>query len=104
MPPEFILNHLIVRVVCYVSNIARTKATVKSSVSWDNTSCSQPSANQVLLASSFMLASCFAYSSTQKMEATCSSETSLDYQRNTRNYILEDITFYNHQKNPTDSN
>jgi hypothetical protein len=34
-----------------------------------------------LLAACFMLASCLAYSSILKMEATCSSETSVDFQR-----------------------
>jgi hypothetical protein len=33
---------------------------------------------------------CLAYSSTQKTEATCSSETSVDFQRTTRCYIQED--------------
>jgi hypothetical protein len=36
------------------------------------------------------------YSSTLKMEATCSSETSVDYQRTTRSYIPEDRTLYLH--------
>jgi hypothetical protein len=36
------------------------------------------------------LDSYLAYSSTVKMEATCSSETSVDFQRTTRRYILED--------------
>jgi hypothetical protein len=31
------------------------------------------------------------------MEATCSSETSVVYQRTTRRYIPEDITLYNHR-------
>jgi hypothetical protein len=30
------------------------------------------------------------------MEATCSSETSVDFQRTTRRYIPEDITPHNH--------
>jgi hypothetical protein len=41
-------------------------------------------------------ASCSAYSSTLKMEAMCSSETSADFQRTTRRYIPEDSTLYNH--------
>jgi hypothetical protein len=32
-----------------------------------------------------------------KMELRCSSETSVTFQRNTRNYIPEDKTFYNHR-------
>jgi hypothetical protein len=38
------------------------------------------------------LVSCLAYSSTLKMEATCPSETSVDFQRATRPYIAEEGT------------
>jgi hypothetical protein len=38
------------------------------------------------------LVSCSAYSSTLKMEAICSSETSVVFQRSTRLYIPEDST------------
>jgi hypothetical protein len=38
----------------------------------------------------FMLGSCLVYSSTLKMEATCSIETSVDFQRTARRYIPED--------------
>jgi hypothetical protein len=41
------------------------------------------------------LVSCLAYSSTLKMEATCSSETSIDFRRTTRRYIPEDGTLQN---------
>jgi hypothetical protein len=44
-----------------------------------------------------MLVSCSAYSSTLKREVTCSSETSVDFQRTTRRYIPEDIIFHNHR-------
>jgi hypothetical protein len=44
-----------------------------------------------LLPHSFTLVSYLAYSSTLKMEATCSSETSVDFQRTTHHYIPEDI-------------
>jgi hypothetical protein len=37
-----------------------------------------------------LLVSCSAYPSTLKMEAICSSETSVDFQRTTRRYIPED--------------
>jgi hypothetical protein len=40
----------------------------------------------------FMPVSCLAYSSSLKMEAICSSETSVDFQRTTRRYILQDST------------
>jgi hypothetical protein len=36
------------------------------------------------------------YSSTLKMEETCSSETSVDFQQTTQRYILEDKTLHNH--------
>jgi hypothetical protein len=35
-----------------------------------------------------------AYSSAMKMEATCSSETSVDFRRTTRRYIPEDRTVH----------
>jgi hypothetical protein len=44
----------------------------------------------------FTLVSCFAYYSTLKMDATCSSETSVDFQQTTRCYIPEDRTLHNH--------
>jgi hypothetical protein len=39
----------------------------------------------------FMLVSSLAYSSTLKLQVTCSSETSVDFQRATCRYIQEDI-------------
>jgi hypothetical protein len=47
--------------------------TMKKSVCWDVTRC-----NRALYAACFMMISCLAYSSTLKMEETCSSEIS-DY-------------------------
>jgi hypothetical protein len=44
----------------------------------------------------FTLVSCSAYSSTQKMEVTCSSETLVGFQRTARRYIPEDRTLHNH--------
>jgi hypothetical protein len=44
----------------------------------------------------FMLVSYFAYSSTPNIEATYSSETSVDIQRTTRPHIPEDRTLRNH--------
>jgi hypothetical protein len=41
--------------------------------------------------------SCSAYSSTLKMEAICSFETSVEFQRTTRRYIPEDSTLHNHR-------
>jgi hypothetical protein len=37
------------------------------------------------------------YSSTLRIEATCSPETSVDFQRTTRRYIPEDRTLHNHR-------
>jgi hypothetical protein len=45
----------------------------------------------------FTLVSCSAYSSPLKMEAICSSETSVEFKRTTRPYVPENITFYNHR-------
>jgi hypothetical protein len=49
-----------------------------------------------LFATCFMLVSCLAYSLTQKMEVTCSSETSVDFQQATWHYIPADRTLHNH--------
>jgi hypothetical protein len=46
------------------------------------------------VAACFMLVSYLAYFSTLKMEATCSSVTSVDFQEATRRCALEDIIFY----------
>jgi hypothetical protein len=45
----------------------------------------------------FMLVLCLAHSSTLKMEATCSSETSADFRRSTRHYIPEDSNIHDHR-------
>jgi hypothetical protein len=60
----------------------------KSTVFWNITLC---------LPSAFTLVSCSAYFSTLKMEALCSPETSVDFQRTTRRYIPEDSTLHNHR-------
>jgi hypothetical protein len=44
-----------------------------------------------------LLVSWSTYSSTLKMEVTCSSETSVDFQRTTPRYIPEDVTIHNHR-------
>jgi hypothetical protein len=44
--------------------------------------------------SAFILVSFLVYFSKMKMEATCSSETSVDFQRTTRRYIPEDRTLH----------
>jgi hypothetical protein len=53
-----------------------------------------------LIATSFALASCLPSSPTLKMEATCSSNVSVDFQRTTRRYISKERTFHNHRWEP----
>jgi hypothetical protein len=48
--------------------------------------------SRLCLPPAFTLVSCWAYSFTQKMEATYSFEMSTDFQRTTRRYIPEDRT------------
>jgi hypothetical protein len=53
--------------------------------------------SRLCLPPAFTLVSCSAYSSTLKMEAICSSETSVDIQQPTWRYIPEDSTLQNHR-------
>jgi hypothetical protein len=46
---------------------------------------------KALLVTRFMLIFCLGYSSTLKMEASCSSETSVNFQWTARHYIPGDI-------------
>jgi hypothetical protein len=55
----------------------------------------KPGWNRALTVTCFTLVSFLAYSWTMKMEATCYSETSVDFQRNTWRYIPEDRTIHN---------
>jgi hypothetical protein len=57
---------------------------------------SQPR-NQLCLPHDFTLFSCSFYSSALKMEAMCSSETSVGFQQTTRRYIPEDNILHNHR-------
>jgi hypothetical protein len=50
-----------------------------------------------LLAARFMLVSCLSYSSTLKMEMTCSSEMLIDFQQTTWLFIPEDTGLHNHR-------
>jgi hypothetical protein len=52
--------------------------------------------NVGFLPPAFTLASCLAYFSILKMEAICSSKTSVEFQRNTRRYIPGDRILHNH--------
>jgi hypothetical protein len=73
---------------------------IKSSVFWDIRPCSPLKVNRrsrgtchFHLHVKFLLG----FSSTLRMEATCSSETSVDSQRTTWRYIPEDRTLHNHR-------
>jgi hypothetical protein len=68
-----------------------TAVVIKSTIFWDITPCSPLKVNR----RAFTLVSCSAYSSILTMEAICSSETSVDFQRTTRRYIPEDSTLHN---------
>jgi hypothetical protein len=68
---------------------------MESYISWDIKPCSPLSVNRALLATFFTLVSCLAYSSTLKMEATYSSEMSVEFQRTIWRYIPEGKTLNN---------
>jgi hypothetical protein len=77
---------------------------MKSSIFWDITPCSPLKADRLFggiyrlhLQQAFTLVSYLAYSSTLKMEAICSSEISVGFQRTTRRYLPEDGTLHNHR-------
>jgi hypothetical protein len=69
-----------------------TPVVTKISVFWDIPPCSALKVNRLCLSYAFTLVSCWAYSSAIKIEVTCSSETSADFQRTTWRYIPEDRT------------
>jgi hypothetical protein len=48
------------------------------------------------LTPTFILVSCLAYHSTLKIEETCSSETSVDFQQTTRRHIPDDRPLHSH--------
>jgi hypothetical protein len=62
---------------------------MKSIIFWDVTPCS-------LLPPAYLLVLAEIISSTLKMEAICSSETSVATQQTTRRHIPEDDTLHNH--------
>jgi hypothetical protein len=65
-------------------------------VCWKSTDVSEERIDSVFrfLAVWFMLVSCLAYFSTSNMEATCSTETSVHFQRTTWPHISEDMDGY----------
>jgi hypothetical protein len=82
----------------HTSSVIRKQPIMKNYIFWDITPCS-PYVNLcfgrkfclvfALPAACFMQVSCLAYPSTVKTEATCSTKTSVDFQRTTRCYISE---------------
>jgi hypothetical protein len=70
---------------------------MKAYIFWNITPCSPLKVNRPfggtsrdLLVICLMLVFCLAYFSTLRMEMTCSSETSIDFQRTTLHYVPED--------------
>jgi hypothetical protein len=82
------INILEKHVLCRIGG-SHSGGYVESCLLGYNAVASQPT---LCLPPAFTLVSCLAYSSTLKMEAKCSSETSVDFQRTTRHYIPEDRT------------
>jgi hypothetical protein len=74
------------------SFVKRKRSRTKKNVSTHIRSHFQPEC----LPPAFTLLSCSVYSSTLKMVAICSSETSVDFQRTKRRYVSDDRTLHNH--------
>jgi hypothetical protein len=93
-------NYFITASLLNVAFEVLTAVVTMSSVFWDITPCSTLKVNRYLegtcrLPPAFTLISCLDFSLILKMEATCSSETSADFQRTTQIYIPEDRTLCN---------
>jgi hypothetical protein len=81
-----------------------TAVVMKCTIFWYIAPCSPLKVNRrfrgtcllhlLCLPHAFTLVSYSAYSSALKMEAMCSSETPVDFQRTTQLYIPEDSTFH----------
>jgi hypothetical protein len=75
-----------------------TAVVMKNPIFWNVTPCSPLKAIRRFggicssIATCFMLVSGLPYSSTLKMEATYSSETTVDFEQTTRRYIPDDVT------------
>jgi hypothetical protein len=69
-----------------------SQSTFRRTVSPPSSGSISQERNRLCLPPAFTLVSCSAYSSTLKMEAICSSETSVYFQRTTRRYMPEDGT------------
>jgi hypothetical protein len=84
-PSNYSLHHhhhieVPLRIISKSSLLGQATTQLQNSIFW---LCFEPD---------FKLTSCSAYSLTLKMEATCFSETSVDFQRTIRHYIPEDRT------------
>jgi hypothetical protein len=72
-----------------------TAVVMKNSIFRDITPCSPLKVNRRFGETCLIhLVSCLAYSSSMKMKETYPSETSVDFQQNTRHYIPEDRIFH----------
>jgi hypothetical protein len=71
----------------------RTNSILNRSIFCDITPCS----TQLCLPPAFTLVSCSNYPAALKMEGTCSTETSVDFQWTTRRNIPEDRSLHNHR-------
>jgi hypothetical protein len=99
----------------YIGFEVLTAVVMKSTIFWDITPCSPLKVNRRfggtyrlnLCPAYHLLARWFiarAYSSTLKVEAKYTSETSIYFQRNTRRYIPEDSTLQDSRRSDQDSN
>jgi hypothetical protein len=84
----------------HVEFVVLTAVITRRFIFWNITPCSSLKISLGLLATCFMLVSFSAYSSTLKMEATCSSETPADFQLTTWHYISEDRTLQDTPSSP----
>jgi hypothetical protein len=87
----------------YLQNPWSFEALWSFTIFWDITPCKPLKVNrrfggaELRLSPDFTLVSCSAYSSILKMEAICSSETSIAFQRTTRRHIPEDDSLHDHR-------
>jgi hypothetical protein len=97
--PQIIVCNVNSKVYCSPSNkmnrietkrsVRNMSESLKSTITWDITQCRPLKVNRRFRGSYSLFLDL-------KMEAICSSETSVGFQRTTRRYILEDCTLHNH--------
>jgi hypothetical protein len=81
---HYSIHHLCEKCITHTGSEVLTASVMKSFILWDITPCNSLKVNRRLPSASY-----WAYSSGLKMEATYSSETSVDFQRTMRRYIPE---------------